>query len=326
MIWNSRTKSPLHRSLRPLAIALVLLLIPAWAAGADLASWRDGVVKRQILDYIGNAATPGHKGFIPQAKRVAVFDVDGTLISEKPLFLAMEITIARLGQICPKPDRPTGLSGLCKAAETRDREALLKEIDHSLTAPFAGMSFAAYEKFCADFFATQENKVKGLPYRRMIYKPMLELIELLKQHGFQVWLCSGSPRFLLRAIGPKYLGVPAERCIGTSYEAVEVKNGQKLSFVRGTSVEYLNLKLNKAKNLLQVLGGPPVFVFGNSSGDLAMMRYAGSSPYPSLRLMLDHDDPREFIYGKLSTDQKAWKMGAVLVSMKDSFKTVFLEK
>ena len=255
-----------------------------------------------------------------------MFDVDGTLISEKPLFTAMEISKLRLAGICPKPDRPAELTELCRAAETNDRQVLLKRIDFSLTAPFAGMSFGAYERFCADFFASQTNQAKDLPYHRMIYKPMLELIELLKQNGFQVWLCSGSPQFMLRAIGPKYLGVPADHCIGTRYEAVPVKEGQKLKFVRGGAVKSLNLKLTKAENLLQVMGGPPVFVFGNSSGDLAMMRFAGSSPFPVLRLMLMHDDPREFVYGKPSTNQQAVKMGAILVSMKDCFKTVFLEK
>ncbi len=324
MVCNSRTTSSSKYLMSVFIVVLVLLSLPAWADD-ELPSWQ-GMVKRQLTDYIHSASTPGDKGFIPPSRRVAVFDVDGTLISEKPMFTAMEISKARLAEICPKPDRPAELAKLCRAAETNDREFLLKDIDFSLSAPFAGMSFGAYEQFCAEFFADQTNKAKSLPYRRMIYKPMLELIELLKQNGFQVWLCSGSPQFMLRAIGPKYLGVPAERCIGTRYETVPVKDDQKLRFVRGGAVKSLNLKLTKAENLLQVLGGPPVLVFGNSSGDLAMMRFAGSSPFPALRLMLVHDDPREFVYGHPSTNQQAWKMGAILVSMKNSFKTVFLEQ
>lgn len=328
MICDGRTK---HLSIHPLRLTtsiLLLLIALAWgneAAAGELASWREPV-RQQLLDYIHNASTQGNAGFIPEDQRIAVFDVDGTLISEKPMFTAMEISIARLGEICPKPNRPAELADLCRAAKTVDRQALLKNIDKSLSAPFAGMSFGAYEQFCGAFFATHVNKAKNLPYNRLIYKPMLELIDLLGENGFEVWLCSGSPQFMLRAIGPKYLNVPAERCIGTRYEAVPVKKEQNLTFVRGAALDLLNLKLTKAQNLLQVLGGPPVFVFGNSSGDLAMMRFAGSSPYPNMRLMLDHDDPREFVYGKKKTMKQARKLGAVIVSMKDCFKTVFVEQ
>jgi hypothetical protein len=79
------------------------------------------------------------------------------------------------------------------------------------------------------------------------------------------------------------------------------------------------------------IGRRPIFVFGNSDGDLAMMRYAKNGPGPSLALLLDHDDAerdaaydREFHLSPLAEAlDKAKEQGFTVVSMKRDWKTVF---
>ena len=54
----------------------------------DLSLWR-GKVKNILMDYIYDVSTPGSKDFIPSKDRIAVFDMDGTLMSERPRALSL---------------------------------------------------------------------------------------------------------------------------------------------------------------------------------------------------------------------------------------------
>jgi len=51
-----------------------------------LPSWNDTPVKAAIVNFVEAAATDGDPGYIPPARRIAVFDNDGTLWSEKPFY------------------------------------------------------------------------------------------------------------------------------------------------------------------------------------------------------------------------------------------------
>lgn len=290
----------------------------------DLPSWQ-GPTRRVLLEYIYAVSTPGHRDFIPVPERIAAFDLDGTLISERPRLWVMEVALARLARICGRPSaRSQDLAGLCAAAARRDYGYLRRHIGQSLSLPLLGMTRAGYRALARQVFETAVNPVKKLPLRRMVYRPQVELIDLLHRRGFRVYIVSGSDQFAMMAISRKYLHVAPERCIGTTFQVRLELAGGRLRFYRtGLRKGDVNLRRVKAKKLMARTGLPPVLAFGNSPGDTWMLRFAASAPRRSLCLVLDHDDPREFVYRRRRFLTLARRQGWQVVSIKRDFKVVF---
>src|SRR3546814_3038528 len=78
------------RSSLPILKALTLSVAAVfWSAGAvaaDLPSWSDGPAKAAIVEFVEGVVTEGHGSFVPVVDRIAVFDNDGTLWSEQPVY------------------------------------------------------------------------------------------------------------------------------------------------------------------------------------------------------------------------------------------------
>ena len=87
----------------------------------------------------------------------------------------------------------------------------------------------------------------------------------------------------------------------------------------------------KPLNIGLHIGRRPLLAFGNSDGDLAMMRYVKSGPGARLALLLHHDDAerevaydREFRLSPLAEAfDKAHDYGITVVSMRRDWKVVF---
>ena len=309
-------------------LAAILLWAPALAgppAGGDpLPSWQ-GPVKERIVDYVRAVTTQGGRDFIPPAERIAAFDLDGTLIMERPAPFVAEIALVWLGEHCPGfGDKGPQQAQLCAALSRRDRQELRKLIEPLLALPFMGMELDDYRALARRVFETHPNAIKKTPLRKLIYQPQLELLAFLRSQGFAIWLCSGSSIGAMQAISSTYLGVPPWQCLGTRY-AVEVgQEGKRLTFKRGAlRPGLLNLLQAKAENLKLATVTGPVLAFGNSRGDEWMLRYAASSARRSLVLLLDHDDPREAVYAKPDLLAQAREQGWTVVSMKQAWKRVF---
>jgi phosphoserine phosphatase len=316
-------------------VALLLALCFATACSTGmlaeredpLPSWQ-GPVKAQLLEYVAAVSTPGSKDFIPPQERIASFDMDGTLIAEKPLPFVMDISLVWLKKHCPAYGKEGARqAALCRAAATGDRKEIRRRIGDFLTLPYLDMELDAYQALALQVFEKYRNPLKKKPLKELIYAPQLELMAYLKTKGFQVWLCSGSAICAMQAISAKHLDVPPQRCIGTRF-AVEVdeKNG-RLSFKLGDiHTGLLNLGKVKAANLKLATVTGPVLAFGNSDGDIWMLKYATDSPRRGLALVLNHDDPREFVYDKPDLLKLAKKRGWTVVSMKKSWRKVFISR
>ena len=61
-----------------------------------LPSWNEGENKTAILDFVDKVTDANSKGFVPIEDRIAVFDNDGTLWIEKPLYIPVEFEMAWL--------------------------------------------------------------------------------------------------------------------------------------------------------------------------------------------------------------------------------------
>ncbi|KMY66361.1 hypothetical protein AAU61_18075 [Desulfocarbo indianensis] len=302
-------------------------MVPAWAVKAaddPLPSWR-GPVKARILDYVREVTTPGRQDFIPVQERIASFDLDGTLMAERPLPFVMEVSTVWLGRNCPAfAAKGPKQALLCRAAAQGDVKTLRDNIEDVLSLPFLGMELDDYRALALEVFETFRHPQKKLLLKEMIYQPQLELMELLRKKGFAVWLCSGSSISAMQAISAKYFNIPPERCIGTRYGAEAREEGGRLVFKRGALMPgLLNLSQVKAENLKLATMTGPVLAFGNSSGDAWMLKYAAGSQRRGLALVLNHDDPREFVYAKPQLLELARQRGWSVVSMKQAWSRVF---
>ena len=65
----------------------------------SLESWNDTPTKAAIVDFVESVAKD-----VPEDDRIAVFDNDGTLWSEKPMPIELGFTLKRLAEMAHKDD------------------------------------------------------------------------------------------------------------------------------------------------------------------------------------------------------------------------------
>jgi len=252
--------------------------------------------------------------------------MDGTLMSEKPFPFVFEATVHYLVRHKDELSlKGPEYKALCEAAEKLDVGYLRKHMDETFVLPFKGKTYEFYRNWCLKLFETEINPLKKRPQKRLIFKPMIELIDLLHEHAFQVYVVSGSMQFAIMAISEKYLHVDESRCIGSMVRAKAIKDGERIGFIRGDFQPPPNIKSGKAIRIMMRTGQAPVLAFGNSSGDTWMLDFTASSPYRHMAFVIDHDDPREFVYHHPALLKTAKEKKWVIISMKENFKTVYGE-
>jgi len=283
-----------------------------------------GEIRKVLLGYIDSVTTPESSDFIPSKDRIAVFDLDGTLMSEKPFPYVFDAAIHYLVQYKESLSlKGPQYKALCEAAQKRDVDYFRNHIEQTFVLPFEGKTYSFYRNWCLQVFETEINPLKGQPQKALIYKPMIELIDLLHQNGFKVYVVSGSMLFAIMAISEKYLHVDESRCIGSMVQARAEKKGAKTVFVRDQFQPPSNVNSGKAIRIMMRTGRAPVLAFGNSTGDDWMLDFTASSPYRHMAFVIDHDDPREFVYHHPPLLKMAKEKKWVVISMKESFKTIY---
>jgi phosphoglycolate phosphatase-like HAD superfamily hydrolase len=287
----------------------------------QMQSWADGQAKTQILEFVQSVTEPG-ASFVPTRDRIAAFDNDGTLWCEKPMYPQADFLLRRwreLAQAHPGMAREQPW----KAVIEDDREWLARILDYvpeltkGVTEAYQGITTQVFEKAVRAFFDTARHPVLGVPYTRLGYRPMRELIDLLTDREFEVYVCSAGGRDFLRVVSAEMYGIPRQRVIGSG-TTLEYRHGQ-LYRTRGVE-QPIDEGPGKPIHLWSRTGRRPLLAGGNADGDAAMLRTA------RFGLLIRHDDPeREFAYdaGAEKALTKAKERGWTVVSMQDDFGTVF---
>ena len=78
-----------------LAWCAALLTTSAARASDPLPSWNDGAARKSIVAFVERVTKQGSADFVPEAERIAVFDNDGTLWSEQPMYFQLAFAIDR---------------------------------------------------------------------------------------------------------------------------------------------------------------------------------------------------------------------------------------
>lgn len=309
--------------------------LPKIAEMADpLPSWNDGPLKERIWTFVRNASVDGSPGFIPAEARIAVFDNDGTLWSEKPMYFQMFFAMDRVRYLAA--DHPEWKTTQpFKAVIENDMSALgkmkLEDLIKIVDASHAGITPDVFKDAVAEWFKTAAHPERKVPYTSLVYQPMLELLALLKDRGFKVYIVSGGGIDFMRAALPDVYGIPPENFIGSvGNTEMETKDGRP-QVVKAPGIAYVNDKEGKPVSIESFIGRRPAMAFGNSDGDLAMLEYTAQGGSKTFMGLVHHTDAdREWAYDKDSSVGKldkalteAQEKNWAVVDMKADWKVVF---
>ena len=316
---------------------LILILIASIHARAErdpLASWNDGTAKQAIVDFVAAVTDKGGSDYVPPAERIAVFDNDGTLWSEKPAYFQLLFAIDRIKALASQhPEWKTQQP--FKAVLENDIKALAasgeKGLIELVMASHAGMTTDEFEQIVTDWLATARHPKFKRPYTDLVFQPMLELLAHLRANGFKTFIVSGGGIEFMRPFTEKVYGIPPEQVIGSSIKTkFEMRNGRPV-LVREPEIFFIDDKAGKPVGIQKFIGRRPMAAFGNSDGDLQMLQWTAAGSGKRLMLIVHHTDAeREWAYDRKSPIGRLDKAldeanarGWTVVDMKKDWKVIY---
>jgi phosphoserine phosphatase len=317
------------------AMFAAILLVRIASAQDPLPSWNDSAPKQAIAAFVEKVTKEGSPDFVPPPERIAVFDNDGCLWAEQPMYFQAIFAFDRVKALAPQhPEWQTKepfasvLKGDLKGALAGGEKALLELV----MATHAGMSSEEFARIVGEWIATAKHPKTGKRYTEMVYQPMLELLAYLRANGFKTFIVSGGGIEFMRPWAEKVYGVPPEQVIGSSIKTkYEIREGKPV-LVRLPEVNFIDDKAGKPVGINQHIGRRPIAAFGNSDGDLQMLQWTCLTDASRFCLVVHHTDAeREWAYdrdshiGKLDKAlDEAKARGWTIVDMKEDWKRVFL--
>lgn len=320
---------------RILTAILASTLLAVCASDAEpLPSWTDTAPKQAITAFVGKVTKEGSPDFVPPAERIAVFDNDGTLWSEQPMYFQLFFALDRIKALAPqhpewKDKEPYAslLKGDVKAALAGGEHALVEIV----MATHAGLTTEEFEKVVTDWISTAKHPKTGKLYSEMVYQPMLELLAYLRANGFKTFIVSGGGIEFMRPWAEKVYGIPPEQVVGSSGGLkYELRDGKPV-LVKLPEIAHNDDKDGKPVGIQRHIGRRPIFAAGNSDGDLQMLQWTAAGTRPNFCLYVHHTDAdREWAYdreshiGKLDKGlDEAKAKGWAVASMKEDWKSIF---
>jgi len=321
----------------PLVLTLMifaLTALPVQAQTDALPSWNDGPAKNAIVDFIQSVVTKGSPNFVPVSDRIAVFDNDGTLWSEQPMYFQAFFIFDRIKQLAPQhPEWKTKepfasvIKGDLKSALAGGEHALIE----MAMATHAGTTAEEFEKIVTDWITTARHPKTGRLFTEMVYQPMLEVLVYLRANGFKTFIVSGGGIEFMRPWTERVYGIPPEQVIGSSIKTkFELRDGKPV-LVRLPEMNFVDDKAGKPVGIQMHIGRRPIAAFGNSDGDLQMLQWTAAGKGAHFCLYVHHTDAeREWAYDRTSSIgrlnkglDEAKKKGWTVVDMKKDWKRVF---
>jgi hypothetical protein len=299
-----------------------------------LPSWHDTPVKQAIVAFVMRVSTPGSKDFVPEPERVAVFDNDGTLWAEQPLYFQFLFALDRVKSLAPrhpewKDNEP--FASLLKD----DLHGALAGGEHAIVeiimATHAGMTTGEFEQIVKHWITTAKHPKTQRLYTEMVYQPMLDLLAYLRANGFKTYIVSGGGIEFMRPWAEKVYGIQPEQVVGSSIKTqFEMLEGKPV-LMRLPEVDFIDDKAGKPVGIHKFIGRRPIFAFGNSDGDHQMLQWTAAGGGASLVGLIHHTDAdREWAYDRQSSIgrldkalDEAWQRGWTVVNMKRDWKVVF---
>jgi hypothetical protein len=304
MTWDATRRDVLAL---PLAAAAAALIAPAIARAADdpLPSWNDSRSRTAILDFVGRVTKEGGPDFVPLDDRIAVFDNDGTLWSEQPVYFQVFFALARVKQLYPEHPEwenlepfKSAISGDLKSLAATGEKGVLKLV----MASHAGMTTEEFAQIVVDWITTARHPRFNRLFTELVYQPMLEVLNLLRANGFKTYIVSGGGIEFMRPWTEKIYGIPPEQVIGSSIKTrFEMKDGKPV-LQRLPEIDFIDDGPGKPVGIYKFIGRRPIFAAGNSDGDLQMLQWVTGGKGARFGMIVHHtDEKREWAYDKQSS-------------------------
>ena len=307
----------------------------------SLPSWKDVTVKHNIIEFVQNVTDSEKTNYyIPPEDRIAVFDNDGTLWSEKPIPFQGYFSIDRVPTIVAKNPELKNVSPFKEILAnnlTALKDITEKEAMDLIATTHSNISEIEFNNLVKKWAQNATHPETKRLFVDMVYQPMLELLHFLKTKQFKEFIVSGGGVDFMREALSSVYEIPKDQIIGSSlkYKFVDeinntnndINNNKSFIF-REPVLDSFDNTYEKPANIALHIGKVPVIVAGNSDGDLQMLEYADDNnpTGKSLKILIHHDDPiREFSYDKGAEKvlEESKKRNWNIVNMKDDFATIF---
>lgn len=288
--------------MRPIlaAPALIATATPLWAD--PLPSWNDTATKAAIIAFVESVTDETSPDHVAPEARIAVFDNDGTLWAEQPMYFQLSYALDELRDMA-EADPSVLTSDTLRAGAAGDMKTVLAGgtggLAEIVAASHTDRTVAAFQADVTEWLATATHPVTGMSYADMTYQPMTELLRYLRDEEFQTWIVTGGGVHFVRALAEDAYGIPPEQVVGsmveTEYRIIDgVGEVYKLP-----EIAFLDDKGGKPLGIDRNVGRRPILAFGNSDGDYEMLEYVTTGDGPRLGLLLHHTDAdREWAYDR----------------------------
>ena len=299
-----------------------------------LPSWNRSAARTAIIEFVDTVTEELGAGFVPAAERIAVFDNDGTLWSEQPIYFQLAFALDRIKEMAPdhfewKDQQPfkAVLEGDLKTLQAGGEHALAE----LLMASHAGNTTEEFSRVVEDWIVTATHPRTARPYTDMIFQPMLELLEYLRANDFKTYIVSGGGIEFMRPWTEEVYGIPPEQVIGSSIRTTyEIRDGVP-TLVRLPEINFVDDKEGKPVAINQHIGRRPIAAFGNSDGDLQMLQWTCAGDGERFCLYVHHTDAeREWAYDRDSSIGRldaglveAESEGWTVVDMKEDWERIY---
>ncbi|WP_457095731.1 HAD family hydrolase [Lysobacter sp. P5_B9] len=269
---------------------------------AVLPSWNDGPSKQAIFDFVTRVTREGGPDYVAPPERIAVFDNDGTLWTEQPMYVQLQFALDRVKALAPqhpewKQQEPFNhlLAGDMEAFMAGGEKSLMTLIATTHT----GMTTEEFSNTAGDWIASARHPKTGRPYTEMVYQPMLELLAYLRANGFKTFIVSGGGIEFMRPWAERVYGVPPEQVVGSSGKLkFELRDGKPV-LVKLPEINLVDDGAGKPVGIQTHIGRRPIAAFGNSDGDLQMLEWTMAGDGPRFALLVHHTDAdREWAYDR----------------------------
>jgi len=299
-----------------------------------LPSWNEGATKANIIEFVNTVIDKSNPDYVPPAERIATFDNDGNLWTEKPIYFQLLFAIDRIRELAKQhpewqiaqPFKAVLENGLQAIAELDERELI-----QLMMATHANITTEEFSQLVKDWLATAKHPKFNRPYTELVYQPMLELLAYLRENEFKTFIVSGGGIEFMRPWVEEVYGIPPEQVVGSSIKTkFEIRDGKPV-LIRLPEINFIDDKAGKPVGINQHIGRRPIAAFGNSDGDLQMLQWTAAGEGKRFMLLVHHTDAqREYAYDRDSHVGKldkaldvAQENGWTVVDMKKDWKVIY---
>ncbi len=318
-----------------------LLAVPTQAQTGVLSSWNDGSAKRAILEFVRVTTDRSNPNYVLPEDRIAVFDQDGTLWVEHPMYTQVVYCLDRVQVVVAQEPQLKNVEPF-KTVLSGNQEAIarlsMRDLETILAATLSGMSVADFQVEAKKWLETARHARWNRPYTELVYQPMLEVLQYLRDNAYKTYIVTGGGQDFVRVYAEKVYGIPPEHVVGTAEGTKFGYDKDGKPFLTKDPKLLLNdNNAGKPEGIHLMVGRRPYAAFGNSTGDREMLEYTGAGAGARLRMLVLHDDAaREYAYGpaqglpetKVGTFtpalyDEAKKDGWTVISIKNDWKRIF---